>query len=94
MKIINLVQTSVACPSQWEGGLEDGRTIYIRYQHGGLSVSVSHEPTDSINDAVMGENIYRKTISDDLDGFIEWEEVSQLTGLIYPPKEEPHVQEG
>ena len=93
MRIINLAQTCYACPSQWEGSLEDGRTIYIRYRHGRLSVSISHEPTDSFSDAVTGENIYSKTIGDDLDGFIEWEKVSELTGLIYSPKEEHHVQE-
>lgn len=72
LKIASLTQTCSACPSQWEGNLEDGRMIYIRYRHGWLSVSVSPKPTTDVSKAVMGESIYSESIGDDLDGFIEW----------------------
>ena len=28
--------TTSACPTQWEGRLEDGQTLYVRYRHGWL----------------------------------------------------------
>lgn len=36
--IEHLTQTCGACPSQWEGELEDGRMLYIRYRWGYLSI--------------------------------------------------------
>lgn len=33
-KVVALKKTSIACPSQWEGTLEDGRAVYARYRHG------------------------------------------------------------
>lgn len=41
MKVAELTQTCSACPSQWEGRLEDGSAIYIRYRWGRLGVAVA-----------------------------------------------------
>ena len=38
--IIDLVQTCLSAPSQWEGVLSDGRWLYVRYRHGDLSMGV------------------------------------------------------
>lgn len=38
LHIASLKRTCIACPSQWEGVLEDGRPIYIRFRWGELSV--------------------------------------------------------
>ena len=51
------------CPSRWDGKLDDGRTFYIKYRWGYLSVHVSNEVTDDLmaplNDGVevMGVQI-------------------------------------
>ena len=70
MKVVSITQTCSACPSQWEGKLEDGRMIYIRYQYGGLTIRVSVLPTDDVGEAVMGDYIFKKQIGEELDGFI------------------------
>lgn len=58
-----LTRTCYACPSQWEGTLVNGQTIYIRYRHGHFSINV-----DDIN-------VYSKTINQMADGFLTNEEL-------------------
>ena len=41
MKVSELTMTCGECPTQWEGQLEDGRAIYIRYRWGELGVAVA-----------------------------------------------------
>lgn len=41
LKVAQLEMTCGACPSQWEGELEDGRAIYIRYRWGRLGVVIA-----------------------------------------------------
>ena len=71
MKIKKLVQTLIACPSQWEGTLEDGRMIYCRYRWGHLSISVSEEATEDVYDAVNGQNVYHEKLGDEYDGVLD-----------------------
>lgn len=48
--LTNLRCTSLAAPSQWEGELEDGRFVYIRYRHGRGAVRTG----DSAQEAQKG----------------------------------------
>lgn len=43
MKLSKIVQTCSACPSQWEGLLDDGQYFYARFRggHGTFSVGTS-----------------------------------------------------
>lgn len=45
MNIVELTRTCTACPAQWEGRLDDGRYVYMRYRWGtfGLSVGLTME---------------------------------------------------
>jgi hypothetical protein len=52
MKPISLVMTCSACPSQWEGKLDDERMFYARFRHGWFYISVSEGPTDDPFDAI------------------------------------------
>ncbi|MDR6218931.1 hypothetical protein [Deinococcus soli (ex Cha et al. 2016)] len=45
LTVTHLDQTVLACPSAWEGHTDTGQDIYIRYRHGGLSVSVQGTQT-------------------------------------------------
>ena len=86
LKVVKLIQTCYACPSQWEGTLDDGRMIYIRFRWGNLTISVSPTPTTDVYDAVGGEVIYSKRTSDGLDGVMDYEEFKSLTkGLLNLP---------
>jgi len=50
MNVVYAECTSIACPFQWEGKLEDGRMFYYRSRHGYLTIELSKEPIDSIDD--------------------------------------------
>lgn len=78
MKVKNFTQTCGACPSQWEGMLEDGRTWYARYRWGVLSVSVSQEPTLSHDAAISGPEVINEEIGGDLDGVMSTEELKEV----------------
>jgi len=83
MKVISLKQTCEACPSQWEGTLEDGRMIYIRYRGGSLTADVSKMATDIIGDAINGVCIYEEIIGDNMDGFMTTSRmVAYLGGVL------------
>lgn len=45
LTVTHLDQTVQACPSAWEGRTDTGQEIYIRYRHGGLSVTVDGAQT-------------------------------------------------
>jgi len=67
MKVKNIVQTCGACPSQWEGTIEDGRMFYARYRWGTLTIQISKKPTNDVYDA-MDETLYSKEIGNEYDG--------------------------
>ena len=56
--ICQLIQTSVASPSQWTGWTDTRQEIYVRYRWGVLSVSIG------------GRQILEQTLGDRLDSFL------------------------
>lgn len=83
-KIINIYCSCGACPTQYEGTLEDGRMFYFRYRHGFASLNESIEPTDNIYDAVIGEELFCMQCTDDqYDGIMEENDVIELLGRVY-----------
>ena len=83
MKVKTIIETCSACPAQWEGSLEDGRTIYIRYRHGYLSIRLSPEPTNDIFKAVENEEIFGTGYGGAWDGCMDLETVSKLSGSLF-----------
>lgn len=78
IKVIEVKQTCFACPSQWEGYTEDGRTIYVRFRHGFLSVRLSAEKSIDTSDAVEGPEVFGYNHPEE-DGFLSYEELKSLT---------------
>jgi len=79
---VNITETCSACPSQWEVKLDDGRMLYVRYRFGRLTVDASAAPTDDIEDALRGEEIFSLSIGDAYDGEMTFSEVmSHFTEL-------------
>lgn len=70
-KIKELTKTCGGFPSQWEGKLEDGKMIYIRYRWGNLDVRISKNITNDILDAVKGKSIYYGYMGGEYDGVME-----------------------
>lgn len=72
MKLRRLERTSIACPSQWDAETEDGRILYIRYRYGCLQVDMG---------GCGGETVYCQHVGNEMDGFMEDEEMLELTGM-------------
>lgn len=84
--VLTLKKTCLACPSQWEGTLDDGRAVYARFRHGHLSVGIGETINGAVDNAMSGEALYEGEIGDRLDGFMDFEELkAQLRGLIEFP---------
>lgn len=71
--------TCDACPSQWEGKLDDGRMFYCRYRWGTFYISVSDRPTDRRLDAVSNNYIMEVEYGGEMDGCMSTEEMKELS---------------
>ncbi len=77
MKVINIVQTCSACPSQWNAQTESGRSVYVRYRWGRLTAEVSKE-IGTFEYTNLGHTwclVVDERLGHSLDGVISWEEV-------------------
>lgn len=84
--VVSLKKTCIACPSQWEGTLEDGRAIYARYRHGALSVGVGDDLKEAVRNSWTEEALYADYLGDGFDGFMDFEELKvHLHGLLELP---------
>jgi len=83
MKVNKFVMTCGACPSQWEGHLEDGRMFYIRYRWGYLSARVSPVPTEDVYEAVSGEEVYCEELGGEYDGELSTEDMQRRTNMTF-----------
>lgn len=82
LAITELVQTCGACPSQWEGTLDDGRVVYIRYRFGRLSWGVGATLDDAAEASFTQE---RHLGRGDLDGWLsELELPDLLPEFVFP----------
>lgn len=79
LRVKELTQTCSACPSQWEGTLDDGRMVYVRYRWGYLSVRVSPGEADDVMDAVGGEEVFGAEIGDELAGVLTYQQLRDCT---------------
>lgn len=74
-----LERTCEACPSQWQGHLEDGRMFYIRYRWGNFNAYLSKEPTEKVVDAIQGEILVSiDNYGDNFDGYIEEQDMIKI----------------
>jgi hypothetical protein len=82
-KLVALKKTCIACPSQWEGTLEDGRAIYARYRYGELSIGVGNDVDEAVRNGMSDQALYTDHIGDGLDGFMDLQELKvHLHGLL------------
>ena len=77
LQIRRIERTCSACPSQWEGEMVDGRSVYIRYRWGRLTVGIGNNIDEAI-DSVVFDLDY----GDLFDGAMNLDEVLDLTGMI------------
>jgi hypothetical protein len=75
--VVALNKTCVACPSQWEGALDDGRAVYARFRHGHLSVGIGETVEGAVDNAMSDPALYEGDIADGLDGFMDFDELKE-----------------
>lgn len=66
IKITKIIQTSMACPSQFDMWDENGNYYYVRYRHDWLTVQMG---------GVSGTIIIEKSVSYGGGGFMNFEEL-------------------
>lgn len=85
-KVVALKKTCTACPSQWEGTLEDGRLIYARYRHGALSVGIGEDIDQAVHNGWTDDALYVDYVGDGFDGYMDFAELrAHLYGLLEFP---------
>lgn len=86
--VMALKQTCPACPAQWEGTLEDGRSLYARYRGGGLSVGVGEDIGAAVKNGRAEETLFFEHVGDGFDGSMTFEELKgHLQGLLEFPED-------
>ena len=76
------METGWRSPSQWEGQLDDGRPVYVRYRHGWLSVQFGPVGED-IDSAVSADPWFEEWLNiDDDPGSTSISRVAEITGLV------------
>lgn len=66
--VLEMVRTSDAAPSQWEGVAATGDRVYVRYRHGRLTVSAG--PT--IDEAVAADPLVDEHYGTLYDSVVEY----------------------
>ena len=82
IRIRELKLTSYACPTQYEGYTIDNIPVYIRYRYGYLSIRLGDKDSDIFNAVIHGREVFGHQVGDDLDGYIDIEEIKEYTKEI------------
>jgi hypothetical protein len=83
IRIVRAVQTSVACPAQWDAWDDAGNYYYLRYRHGHGSVRRYATPgwwSDFAADQLIG-TVAEFDFGDPLDGSVSLAEFAVLAGV-------------
>jgi hypothetical protein len=72
--IVSLTQTSAACPSEWDGKTEDGKSVYIRYRWGRGGIEIDGETIGEWSGgAGWGDGIIsEEEMKEKLSHVVEW----------------------
>jgi hypothetical protein len=81
--VVALTQTCLAVPSQWEGELDNGRSLYVRYRHGLLRVGVGEGLSEAIKNSAPETALHCERLGDQHDGVMSSEELHErLRGVL------------
>lgn len=64
-KVQTLKLTCEAYPSQWEGQLQDGRFVYIRYRYGVLRMGIGVTEDEAADNTTFGRGFIEKALDAD-----------------------------
>lgn len=74
MRVTYLNKTCDACPTQWEGHLDTGEYLYIRFRWGWLSASIEK--------SYGTEQIYSARHGDEYSGLMSTDDMTQLLSEV------------
>jgi hypothetical protein len=83
MQILEIRKTCDVCPSQWEGRLADGRTVYVRFRWGWLRIHLA-PIGGTISDAIHADPWFELQLDSEPNGVITLDDVCRLSGLVAP----------
>jgi hypothetical protein len=79
--VTTLVQTCNACPTQWEGATTDGRTIYVRFRWGYLTIGLGNTLDEAVDDLT-----FDVAFGDNLLGVLSFDQLKTITAghFVWP----------
>ncbi len=77
LNIVSLKKTAIACPSQWQGLLGDGRTVYFRYRGGRFTFQIGKDLDDAVGSKPIIELVNPE---DPLDGAMDEDILKEVVG--------------
>lgn len=86
-----LWQTCSACPSQWEGITEDGRSIYVRYRWGTLTWGFGDTLDAAVDESIRSQG---KQLGEEFDGELDTYTMLDELNLAAPNRGEPDASIG
>lgn len=85
--VVSEQQTSVACPTQWQGQLVDGRHFYFRYRSGIAHLGFGSTEEEAVDDTIDGVGAFGVSAGDDLDGYMTDDEYAAAFDLLCTTRE-------
>jgi len=77
-RLVALRQMTSVHPAQWEGTLDDGRTLFAHFKRGLLSVGVGEDLDEAIDNSFPQKALYSEHVGDDF-----WIDLEGLRGQLY-----------
>jgi len=81
-RIRRFKRTSLACPSQWEIELQDGRWMYVHYRHGRLEATIGGTFVEALRAQLDKGGAFSKVVGKPDDGHMSNSEMAGHVGLI------------
>ena len=84
VRVSNIAQKCTGHPTQWEGSMDDGQHIYVRYRWGCLSIGTGKTIEEAVRNS---NNLFEKQLGDKRDGKLEYAQLREATkGLVDWPE--------
>lgn len=90
IRVVSYEKTSPACPAQWEGVTDDGRTVYVRYRGGFFTAQVG----SSLREALDADPLLTWESDDEWDGWMTYDRMVELTKHVIDWPEQTSTEYG
>lgn len=77
-RIMKIVRTCCACPSQWDAETDDGRHVYMRFRWGSFGHGIGATRDEAVDDCD-----YTDGLADEYDGFLADDKMLTVAAKYY-----------